>query len=58
MPPRRDDRLRQISAIVPNLLMLDRDNHQTYKWRLSGSETSLFYRQPLTNTDALPVERL
>ncbi len=53
--PRRDDLdLRQISAIVPNLLMLDRDNlRQTYKWRLSGSETSLLYRQPLTGADAL-----
>ena len=53
--PRRDDLdLRQISAIVPNLLMLDRDNLlQTYKWRLSGSETSLLYRKPLTYTDAL-----
>jgi hypothetical protein len=53
--PRRDDLdLRQISAIVPNLILLDRDNlRQTYKWRLSGSETSQLYRRPLTNTDAL-----
>jgi hypothetical protein len=53
--PGRDDLdLKQISDIVPNLLMLERDYlHQTYKWRLAGSQTSLLYRQPLTNTNAL-----
>ncbi len=53
--PSRDDLdLRQISDIVPNLVILDRDFlHQTYKWRLAGSETCLLYRQQLTNTDAL-----
>ena len=53
--PRRDDLdLRQICSIVPNLVMLERDHlHQTYKWRLSGSQTSLLYRRPLTSTNAL-----
>jgi hypothetical protein len=53
--PGRDDLdLKQISDIVPNLLMLERDYlHQTYKWRLAGSQTSLLYRQPLTYTNAL-----
>ncbi|HEX7107995.1 MAG TPA: PAS domain-containing protein [Aestuariivirga sp.] len=53
-PSRNDLDLRQISDIVPNLVILDRDFlHQTYKWRLAGSETCLLYRQQLTNTDAL-----
>ena len=53
--PNRDNLdLRQINSIVPNLLMLDRDLlHQTYKWRLAGSQTCLLYRQQLTGTDAL-----
>ncbi len=53
--PRRGDLdLRQISAIVPNLMLLDRGNlGPAYKWRLAGSETSLLYRQNLTNGDAL-----
>jgi hypothetical protein len=53
--PNRDDLdLRQISEIVPNLLMLERDYlHQTYKWRLAGSQTCLLYRQLLTYTNAL-----
>ena len=53
--PNRDDLdLRQISAIVPNLLMLERDHlHQTFKWRLAGSEISQLYRQKLTYTNAL-----
>ena len=53
-PSRNDLDLRQISDIVPNLSILDRDFlHQTYKWRLAGSETCHLYRQQLTNTDAL-----
>jgi hypothetical protein len=53
-PSRNDLDLRQISSIVPNLVILDRDLlHQTYKWRLAGSETCLLYRQQLTSTDAL-----
>ncbi len=53
--PGRDDLdLKQISDIVPNLLMLERDYlHQTYKWRLAGSQINLLYRQPLTYTNAL-----
>lgn len=53
--PNRDDLdLRQISSIVPNLLMLERDLlHQTYKWRLAGSQTCRLFCQPLTGTDAL-----
>lgn len=53
--PSRDDLdLRQIAAIVPNLLMLERDHlFQTFKWRLAGSEVSQLYRQKLTSTDAL-----
>ncbi|CAN0332161.1 unnamed protein product [Phaeothamnion confervicola] len=53
--PNRDDLdLRQIVTIVPNLVMLERDHlHQTFKWRLAGSEISQLYRQKLTNTDAL-----
>jgi hypothetical protein len=53
--PNRDDiDLRQIAAIVPNLIMLERDYlHQTFKWRLAGSQISQLYRQHLTSTDAL-----
>ena len=53
--PNRDDlNFRQISPLVPNLLMLERDHlNQTFKWRLAGSEISQLYRQKLTNTDAL-----
>ena len=53
--PGRDDLdLRQISAIIPNLLILERDHlHQTFKWRLAGSEIGQLYRQKLTNTNAL-----
>lgn len=53
--PARDDLdLRQISPLVPNLLVLERDHlNQTFKWRLAGSEISQLYRQKLTNTDAL-----
>ena len=53
--PNRDDLdLRKISDIVPNLMMLERDNmRQSYKWRLAGTETCLLYRRPLTGTDAL-----
>ena len=53
--PNRDDLdLRQIAAIAPNLLMLERDHlFQTFKWRLAGSEISQLYRQNLTSTDAL-----
>ena len=53
--PGRDDLdLRQISPIVPNLLILERDHlHQTYKWRLAGSEICQLYRQKLTSTNAL-----
>ena len=42
--PNRDDLdLKQISPIVPNLLILERDHlHQTYKWRLAGSEMASF----------------
>ena len=53
--PNRDDLdLKQISEIVPNLMMLERDHmRQTYKWRLAGTQTSLLYRRELTGTDAL-----
>jgi hypothetical protein len=53
--PGRDDLdLRQISPIVPNLLILERDHlHQTYKWRLAGTEIGQLYRQKLTATNAL-----
>lgn len=53
--PNRDDLdLRQISNIVPNLVMLERDHlHQTYKWRLAGSQACQLFRQQLTGTDAL-----
>jgi hypothetical protein len=53
--PNRDDLdLRQISSIVPNLLILERDHlYQGYKWRLAGSEISQLYRQKLTSTNAL-----
>ncbi len=53
--PGRDDLdLRQISPIVPNLLILERDHlHQSYKWRLAGSEICQLYRQKLTSTNAL-----
>ena len=53
--PGRDDLdLRQISPIVPNLLILERDHlHQTYKWRLAGSEIGQLYRQKLTSASAL-----
>ena len=54
-PPSCDDLdLRQISPIVPNLVMLERDHlFQTFEWRLAGSEVSQLYRQKLTSTDAL-----
>jgi hypothetical protein len=53
--PNRDDLdLRQIAAIVPNLIMLERDHlHHTFKWRLAGSQIGQLYRQHLTSTDAL-----
>ena len=38
-PDRDDLDLRQISPLVPNLLILERDHlYQTFKWRLAGSE--------------------
>lgn len=53
--PNRDDLdLTQISTIVPNLLMLERDHmRQTYKWRLAGTKICQLYRKELTATDAL-----
>ena len=53
--PNRDDLdLRQISALVPNLLIMERDHlHQTFKWRLAGSEVSQLFRRKLTSTNAL-----
>jgi hypothetical protein len=53
--PNRDDLdLTQITKIVPNLLMLERDHmRQTYKWRLAGTQTCQLYRKELTGTDAL-----
>jgi hypothetical protein len=53
--PGRDDLdLRQISAIMPNLFILERDHlYQTYKWRLAGSEICQLYRQKLTSANAL-----
>ena len=53
-PDRDDLDLRQISPLVPNLLILERDHlYQTFKWRLAGSEIGLLYRQKLTSTNAL-----
>lgn len=53
-PNRGDLDLKQISSIVPNLLMLERDHlHQTFRWRLAGSEPCQLFRQRLTGTDAL-----
>ena len=53
-PSRGDLDLKQISGIVPNLLILERDHlRQTFKWRLAGSEPCGLFRQQLTGTDAL-----
>jgi hypothetical protein len=53
-PNRSDLELKQISSIVPNLLMLERDHmRQTYKWRLAGTQTCHLYRRELSATDAL-----
>lgn len=53
-PDRGDLDLKQISRIVPNLLILERDHlYQSYRWRLAGSETCQLFRQRLTGTDAL-----
>jgi hypothetical protein len=53
-PNRNDLDLKQISTIVPNLMMLERDHmRQTYKWRVAGTNTSLLYRRELTGTDVL-----
>ncbi len=53
-PNRNDLDLKQISSIVPNLLILERDHmRQTYKWRLAGTNTCRLYCRELTNTDAL-----
>jgi hypothetical protein len=53
--PNRDDLdLKQITAIVPNLMMLERDNmRQTYNWRLAGTNTCMLYRRELTGTNVL-----
>jgi hypothetical protein len=53
-PNRGDLNLAQIGAIVPNLMMLERDHmRQTYKWRLAGTQICQLYRRELTGTDAL-----
>jgi hypothetical protein len=53
-PNRADIDLKQIGAIVPNLMMLERDNmRQTYRWRLAGTQTCLLYRRELTHTDVM-----
>jgi hypothetical protein len=53
--PNRDDLdLKQITAIVPNLMMLERDNmRQTYNWRLAGTNTCMLHRRELTGTNVL-----
>jgi hypothetical protein len=53
--PNRDDLdLTQIRYLVPNLVMLERDNIRlSYKWRLAGTRTCELYRRELTGTDAL-----
>jgi hypothetical protein len=53
-PNRNDLDLKQIAAIVPNLIMLERDHMRlTYNWRVAGTATcNLLCREP-TGTDAL-----
>jgi hypothetical protein len=53
--PNRDDLdLKQITAIVPNLMMLERDHMRlTYNWRVAGTATCKLLCQELTGTDAL-----
>jgi hypothetical protein len=53
-PNRNDLDLKQISTIVPNLMMLERDHmRQTYKWRVAGTNICLLYRRELTGADVL-----
>jgi hypothetical protein len=53
-PNRVDLDLAQVSSIVPNLLMLERDHmRHSFKWRLAGTQVCELYRKQLTGTDVL-----
>ena len=53
-PNRVDLDLAQVSSIVPNLLMLERDHmRHSFKWRLAGTQICDLYRKQLTGTDVL-----
>jgi hypothetical protein len=46
--------LKPIASLIPNLMMLERDNlRQSYKWRLAGGQICGLFRRPLTGSDAL-----
>ncbi len=52
-PNRASIDLRQISRIVPDLMMMERDNmRQSYKWRLAGTSVCRLYQKELTYSDA------
>lgn len=53
-PSKLDLNLKQISALMPNLIMLERDRPgQSYNWRLAGTLTCQLFKKELTGSDAL-----
>jgi hypothetical protein len=53
-PSRTDLNLKRISDLLPNLVMIEREDlEQSYKWRLAGTQTCQLYKDELTGKDAL-----
>ena len=53
-PRRADLNLHQIRALMPNLVMIEKDPAVGFKWRLAGTEVCKLFGRELTGTDALP----
>jgi hypothetical protein len=53
-PDKADLNLKRISDLLPNLVMIERDEmEQSYKWRLAGTQTCQLYKDEITGKDAL-----
>jgi hypothetical protein len=53
-PGRTDLNLARISDLLPNLVMIERDDvTRKYKWRLAGTQACQLYKDEITGKDAL-----
>ena len=53
-PHRTDLNLKRISDLLPNLVIIERDDTESsYKWRLAGTQTCQLYKDEITGKDAL-----